>query len=177
MKKTSVILIILTTVINANPAIGQKLSYGSPEGRLEMMKMWKMTEILELSEEQASRFFPRYNSLEKELKNISVKQRELLIKMKKLTGKKNGITEKELENIVSKISNLEEDKKEKKKKFFEGLDQVLSTDQMAKYYGFEIWFKEELRQGLKKRGEIGSYGKFDRRDNELRDKKKMKKQR
>ena len=48
MNKTSVILIILTTVINANPTICQKLSHGSPDVRLEMMKMWKMTEMLEL---------------------------------------------------------------------------------------------------------------------------------
>ncbi|MFL3051028.1 MAG: hypothetical protein ACJZ02_05000, partial [Candidatus Neomarinimicrobiota bacterium] len=155
----------------------QKLSYGSPEGRLEMMKMWKMTEMLELSEEQASRFFPRYSSLEKELRNISGQQRKLLIEMKKMTGEKNVITEKELENITTKISNLEQDKTEKKQEFFEGLEQVLSTDQRAKYYGFEIWFKEELRQGLKKRGGIGNYGKFDGRDKEMRDKKKMKNQR
>ena len=154
MNKTSIILIILTTVINANPKIFQKLSYGSPEGRLEMMKMWKMTEMLELSEEQASRFFPRYSSLEKELRNISVQQRTLLIEMKKMTGEKHGITEKELENITTKIFNLEQDKTEKKQEFFEGLDQVLSTDQRAKYYGFEIWFKEEIRQGLKKGGEL-----------------------
>ena len=177
MNKTSIILIILTTVINANPKIFQKLSYGSPEGRLEMMKMWKMTEMLELSEEQASRFFPRYSSLEKELRNISGQQRTLLIEMKKMTGEKHGITEKELENITTKIFNLEQDKTEKKQEFFEGLDQVLSTDQRAKYYGFEIWFKEELRQGLKKRGGIGNYGKFDRQNKEMRDKKKMKKQR
>ena len=174
MNKTSIILIILTTVINANPKIFQKLSYGSPEGRLEMMKMWKMTEMLELSEEQASRFFPRYSSLEKELRNISGQQRTLLIEMKKMTGEKHGITEKELENITTKIFNLEQDKTEKKQEFFEGLDQVLSTDQRAKYYGFEIWFKEEIRQGLKKRGGIG---KFDRQNKEMRDKKKMKNQR
>ena len=177
MNKTSVILIILTTVINANPTICQKLSYGSPDGRLEMIKMWKMTEMLELSEEQASRFFPRYSSLEKELRNISGQQRELLIEMKKMTGEKNGITVKELENITTKITNLEKDKTEKKQEFFEGLDQVLSTDQRAKYYGFEIWFKKELRQGLKKRGGIGNYGKFEGRDKEMRDKKKMKNQR
>ena len=141
------------------------------------MKMWKMTEMLELSEEQASRFFPRYSSLEKELRNISGQQRTLLIEMKKMTGEKHGITEKELENITTKIFNLEQDKTEKKQEFFEGLDQVLSTDQRAKYYGFEIWFKEELRQGLKKRGGIGNYGKFDRQNKEMRDKKKMKKQR
>ena len=72
---------------------------------------------------------------------------------------------------------MEQDKTEKKQEFFEGLDQVLSTDQRAKYYGFEIWFKEEIRQGLKKRGGIGNYGKFDGRDKEMRDKKKMKNQR
>ena len=41
---------------------------------------------------------------------------------------------------------------------------------------FEIWFKEELRQGLKKRGGMGNYGKFDKQNKEMRDKKKMKKQ-
>jgi|TARA_B100000035_G_C21017838_1_gene562759 Spy/CpxP family protein refolding chaperone len=123
--------------------------------RLEMMKMWQLTERLALTEEQASKFFPRYNVLEKELIELGTEQKELFREMRKMMGEDKEVTDKELERITKKVSELEQQKIEKKLKFFEDLDEFLSPNQRARYLGFELWFKDELRRGLEERVKMG----------------------
>ena len=154
MRKLFITIFILGIMLYAEPKVSQRPGSGPSGDRLEMMKMWKMTEMLELSEEQASKFFPRYNALQKELRGIGVEHRELLIKMKNMIEQNKDITDKELEEIISRGSELEQDKIDKKQEFFESLNQIFTSNQRAKYYGFELWFKDELRQGLKKKGRM-----------------------
>ena len=164
MKRTIIAFITLSCLLTAQPRPGSPPPMTSLQdhrrgNRLEMMKMWQLTERLALTEEQASKFFPRYNVLEKELRELGMEQRELLFEMRKTMGDDKEITDKELERITKKVSELEQEKIEKKQKFFNGLDEFLSPSQRAGYYGFELWFKDELRQGLKERGKMGPPGK------------------
>ena len=163
MKRTIIAFIALSCLLTAQPRPGSPpmtpLQDRRRGNRLEMMKMWQLTERLALTEEQASKFFPRYNVLEKELRELGMEQRELLFEMKKMMGEDKKITDKELERITKKVSELEQQKIDRKQDFFEDLDDFLSPDQRAKYYGFELRFKDELRQGLKERGKMGPLGK------------------
>ena len=158
MKRTIIAFIALSCLLTAQPRPGSP-PMAPPQDdrrgkRLEMMKMWQLTERLALTEEQASKFFPRYNSLEKELRELGKEQRELFGEMKKMMGEDKEVSDKDLERITKKVSKLEQQKIDKKQKFFESLDEFLSTDQRARYYGFELWFKDELRRGLEERGKM-----------------------
>ena len=155
MKRTIIAFIALSCFLTAQPRPGSPLTPLQDRhrgSRLEMMKMWQLTERLALTEEQASKFFPRYNALEKELRELGMEQRELLFEMRKTMGDDKEITDKELERITKKVSELEQEKIEKKQKFFNGLDEFLSPSQRAGYYGFELWFKDELCMILEDRG-------------------------
>ena len=72
MKRAIIVLITLSCLLTAQPRSGSPPMTPFQDhrrvNRLEMMKMWQLTERLALTEEQASKFFPRYNALEKELK-------------------------------------------------------------------------------------------------------------
>ena len=164
MKRTIIAFITLSCLLTAQPRPGSPppmtpLQDHRRGNRLEMMKMWQLTERLALTEEQASKFFPRYNALEKELRELGTEQRELLGEMRKMMGEDKEVTDKDLERITKKVSKLEQQKIDRKQDFFEDLDDFLSPGQRAKYYGFELWFKDELRQGLKERGKMGPPGK------------------
>lgn len=152
MKRVIPILILGGLLIaqprSARPKGPQK---GHPGQRLEMMKMWRLTEELNLSEEQASKFFPRYNALEKEIMDISKQQKELLKGLRERAKSDQEISQSELDEITKKVSDLEQQKIQKKQQFFEDLDDFLSTDQRAHYLGFELRFKEDLRKGMRDR--------------------------
>jgi hypothetical protein len=132
---------------------------------------------LALTEEQASKFFPRYNALEKELRELGKEQKELFIEMRKMMGEDKEVTDKELERITKKVSELQQQKIKKKQKFFEDLDEFLSPDQRARYYGFELWFKDELRRGLEERGRMGPPKKPGDRKKDMKRQKKWNKPR
>ena len=156
MKRTIIAFIALSCLLTAQPRPGSPpmtpLQDHRRGNRLEMMKMWQLTERLALTEEQASKFFPRYNSLEKELRELGKEQRELLGEMRKMMGEDKEVTDKDLKRITKKVSELEQQKIDRKQVFFEDLDDFLSPDQRARYYGFELWFKDELRRRLEERG-------------------------
>jgi len=158
MKRTIIAFIALSCLLTAQPRPGSP-PMAPPQDhrrgkRLEMMKMWQLTERLALTEEQASKFFPRYNSLEKELRELGKEQRELLGEMRKMMGEDKEVTDKDLKKITKKVSELEQQKIDRKQDFFEDLDDFLSPGQRARYYGFELWFKDELRRGLEERGKM-----------------------
>ena len=159
MKRTIIAFIALSCLLTAQPRPGSPpmtpLQDRRRGNRLEMMKMWQLTEKLELTEEQASKFFPKYNALEKELRELGKEQRELFGEMKKMMGEDKEVTDKDLKRITKKVSELEQQKIDRKQDFFEDLDDFLSPGQRAKYYGFELWFKDELRRGLRERGKMG----------------------
>jgi len=158
MKRTIIAFIALSCLLTAQPRPGSPpmtpLQDRRRGNRLEMMKMWQLTEKLELTEEQASKFFPKYNALEKELRELGKEQRELLGEMRKMMGEDKEVTDKDLKRITKKVSELEQQKIDRKQDFFEDLDDFLSPGQRARYYGFELWFKDELRRGLEERGKM-----------------------
>ena len=182
MKRTIIAFITLSCLLTAQPRPGSPppmtpLQDHRRGNRLEMMKMWQLTERLALTEEQASKFFPRYNALEKELRELGKEQKELFIEMRKMMGEDKEVTDKELERITKKVSELQQQKIKKKQKFFEDLDEFLSPDQRARYYGFELWFKDELRRGLEERGRMGPPKKPGDRKKDMKRQKKWNKPR
>lgn len=113
--------------------------------------MWKLTELLELTEDQAQVFFPRHNSLTDELRAMSDKQKDLLEGVDALLKEEKEIDEKDLTRILREITDIEKEKLEKRREFFEGLGDILTPEQKAKYMVFEGRFKHELWQHVKKR--------------------------
>ena len=108
MKRTIIAFIALSCLLTAQPRPGSHpmtpLQDHRRGNRLEMMKMWQLTERLALTEEQASKFFPRYNALEKELRELGTEQRELLGEMRKMMGEDKEVTDKDLKRITKKVS-------------------------------------------------------------------------
>ena len=151
MKQAIVGLLFLSMMLTAQPDRKRRPPMDHPGQRLEMMKMWRLTEELNLSEDQAGKFFPRYNALEKEIMEMNKDQKELLGSLREKENSSKEISQKELDEITKKMSDLEQRKIQKKQQFFEDLDNLLTTDQRARYLGFELRFMEDLRKGMRDR--------------------------
>lgn len=160
MRKNVIGLFLLSTLLIAQPGRQRKPRMDHPGQRLEMMKMWWLTEELDLSEDQAGRFFPRYNALEKEIMEINNEKKELMKGLREKANSDDDISEIELDKITKSVSDLEQQKIQKKQQFFEDLDDFLTNDQRARYLGFELQFKNDLRKGMRDRmkGQPGGKG-------------------
>jgi len=175
MKKISYLLILVLIVPNlygqkpkivgkpkAIKAIGllnpPLMQVGDPEmdDRMEMMMTWKLTNDLDLTPEQADKFFPRFKvhrenmgDLEKETFDVSEK-----IKVKIDKGKE--ISAEELDEALKYVNQLEIRKIEERERFIKEMSEFLTTNQLAKLALYKHYFIKDLRKEIRRRPRGGA---------------------
>jgi len=99
--------------------------------KMEMMMVWKLTDELALSPEQAEKFFPRFRQHRDELDEVKKMERALGKEMKKKLKKDEDIPEKDVKETVKKITELRKKHVDLEAKFLLGMDDILSPRQLA----------------------------------------------
>ena len=142
MIKNVIIILLLSVFLQAQEVASKK--------NMKIMMKWKLTEYLDLGEEQAEKFFPKMNSHEKDIKKINDQIKALRIEMERQI--ESGVSDKKInrENI-EKIQELEQKKLSLKSKYLLSLEDVLDAKQVSKLMVFEKKFKRSLKDQLKKR--------------------------
>ena len=142
MIKNVIIILLLSVFLQAQEVASKK--------NMKIMMKWKLTEYLDLGEEQAEKFFPKMNSHEKDIKKINDQIKALRIEMERQI--ESGVSDKKInrENI-EKIQELEQTKLSLKSKYLLSLEDVLDAKQVSKLMVFEKKFKRSLKDQLKKR--------------------------
>ena len=99
--------------------------------KMEMMMVWKLTDELTLSPEQAEKFFPRFRQHRDELDEVKKMERALGKEMKQKLKKDEDIPEKDVKETVKKITELRKKHVDLEAKFLLGMDDILSPRQLA----------------------------------------------
>lgn len=176
MRKISLLLIIVLFVPLLNgqqkfykrkPAIVKSvgfMNYPLPQSgdedrtndRMEMMMTWKLTNDLDLTPEQADKFFPRFkehrenmNALEKEIIDVSEKIKDKIDKGKEISSK-------ELDEALENINELEIQKIDEKQRFINEMEEYLTANQIAKLALFKHYFIKDLRKEIRRRPRGGA---------------------
>ena len=122
-------------------AICQPGKPGGPGGqygnKMEMMMVWKMTEYLNLSEQQAEKLFPRMRRQRIKMDDFFVTEKELfdlhLSKIKK--GEK--ITQSDVDAVYNVRQVLTDKKNDARMKFFQSTRDILDPAQQIMFLSFE----------------------------------------
>ena len=136
-------------------ATGQPGKPAGPGGqygnRMEMMMVWKMTEYLNLSEEQAEKLFPRMRRQRVKMRDNFESEKKLfdsyLAKIKK--GEK--ISQADVAAIYKKMDDLSDQRNDARMKFFKSTADILDPAQQILFLSFEPYMKEEAQKGMKDR--------------------------
>ena len=130
-------------------------------GRMEMYAIWKLTETLNLNEKQAEVFFPKLNAHKDKIRGM---QRDRRGNWKDIVAKaKKGdtISDKELQEVINKDRALDKKVISEKEKFSNGLDDVLSNEQIVLYHVFGREMlgeaKERMRNQRKRGKNMGGF--------------------
>ena len=134
-------------------AICQPGKPGGPGGqygnKMEMMMVWKMTEYLNLSEQQAEKLFPRMRRQRIKMDDFFVTEKELfdlhLSKIKK--GEK--ITQSDVDAVYNKMQDLTDKKNDARMKFFQSTRDILDPAQQIMFLSFEPYMNQEAQKGMK----------------------------
>lgn len=119
-----------------------------PLETLENLKMWRLTEELNLNEEQASKIFPKLKKI-RELKEKRKEERDKEIeKLSELLAKK--AKGDEIKKQVELIRNNDKKHHSECEKIQDEIFAVLTPEQQAKYLLFHIGFEGKIKKMLRK---------------------------
>jgi len=117
--------------------------------RLKTLRIWKMTESLDLSSEQSAAFFPKLKDFEKYIRSKQKKQREL---MQEITEKINesdySPNKSDVKKLIHQLAEIEKDIITQKEEFINDLSTVFTPEQQLKYIVFENRFRRNLMKTL-----------------------------
>ena len=118
--------------------------------KMENMIVWRLTDELELTTDQAEKFFPRFRKHRKSLEEIGKREREMIANTDLEKPNK-----KDVKRMIEEISKLRQNRIELEADFVLSLDDVLDPHQMIRLGVFKqrmmMEMREEIRDGKAKK--------------------------
>jgi len=143
-------LIIIAMLIAFALVFAQPQGKGPSQSRDKFLtiKMWKLTETLDLSDEQAAKLFPLMRKYHKTMDSINQRSRELIKDLRELVDK--NAKEKKLLPILNELESLNKKKAQAHDELWNGIKEILTVQQQAKYILFEQTFRRRMLELLRK---------------------------
>lgn len=116
---------------------------------ISTLYLLRMVQILDLTEEQTAKIFPRVIRVEKEKREMSRKIGQHLRELRAMV-RQQDVNEKELSPIMDEVKDLRIQVKNREEELQEFLEENLTVYQQAKYLIFIQDFLKDLREKLNK---------------------------
>jgi Spy/CpxP family protein refolding chaperone len=120
-----------------------------PARRMELMAIWKLTEDLQLTEQQAEQFFPRLREHREALNQIEKERREVMRKMLEKVERGEEVTEEEFAASLQTFQVLAQKKLDLQIQFLAGTKDMLTPAQRVKLAVFQERFKQDIQRRLR----------------------------
>lgn len=150
LRRLALLLLLLWPAI---PLVAQPGPGGPPPDadrpveRVERLKKIRLIELLEMGEEQSVRFFARMSEHERARGEFVKARNDALDRLERLV--RNKAEDREYEKAIGEVREANQKTIEHERKFFEGLSDILSSEQRAKLVLFERRFQRELREAMR----------------------------
>ena len=154
-----IILINILTVLFAQRygGFGEDYRFNQSErpARVENMVIWRLSEDLNLTTQQAEKFFPRFRDHRKEMEKINVEEKKVYAGILEKSGMDDKVTSSEAKRIIDNISELQRKRIDLQLNFIVKMDGILDPEQLIKFVAFKHRLASDMRsemQGNKERG-------------------------
>ena len=121
-----------------------------PERRRERMQdlaIWKMLEVLDLSDEQTDRFLPAFRQMQKQEARLQEERRRLIDELEQALSQ--GGKPQRINNLIQQVRGLERQGEEIKEGFFKQAEDILTIQQLGKLILFQDRFERHLREMIR----------------------------
>jgi len=116
--------------------------------RIKTIKIWQLTEAVDLTTEQSEKFFPIYNKHQNDHEKLEEEKLLLLRKLDKLS-EESDVSESEIKNALDGLTEIDNKSIALRKSFLNEISGVLSIKQVAKLLVFEERFKRRLQENIR----------------------------
>lgn len=116
--------------------------------KLNQLEKIKLIETLEMDEETTLRFFSRRNENQTKMEKLNERADEIITQMEDILKAGKVYTEAELESLIANANSIQKQMVQTKSDFINSLNDILTTEQIAKLIIFERRFKDELKRAM-----------------------------
>ena len=152
MKKTT---IVITSIIGIGSLLAQPGKPRGPGGqygeRMEMMMIWKLTDHLELTQNQAEKFFPSMRAHQKQVLKIRKEEKELFTPLYKKVKKGEDVSKAEANKLLNKVATYEQKRSKARIDFVKDSGDILNPTQQVKLLIFDEQIKQQVRNRMQDR--------------------------
>ena len=148
MKK--LLMIIFTLIVLTSIAYPQQMKERKMKNmeKLEQLEKIKLIESLDMDEDTSVRFFARRNESKREIQELEKKTDDIIFELEKSFNSEDKYQDEKQKLLISEMLKDREAIEMRRNQFINSLDDILSTEQIAKLIVFEKRFREEIRNVL-----------------------------
>lgn len=139
MKRLLLLLLPLLVLLAQEP-----FDKKDPREIIEKVRIYKLTETLDLTEEQMTKFFLHLKDMRKNEQDFQDQRMVLLQELRNLV--KTNAREQEIINILNKFQELQKKRLTNQIQEIESLKKILTPVQQAKFLIFQENFEREIRE-------------------------------
>ena len=138
-------LILLTSIVYPQQMKERKMKNRE---KLEQLEKIKLIESLDMDEDTSIRFFARRNESKREIQELEKKTDDIIFELEKSFNREDKSQDEKQKLLISEMLKNRESIEIKRNQFVNSLDDILSTEQIAKLIVFEKRFRDEIRNVL-----------------------------
>ncbi|MCD6595309.1 hypothetical protein J7L68_06520 [bacterium] len=156
----TILLFGITETVSAQPMFPDDKPSHKMMERIETLKMWKLTEALDLNEDQTTKLFPAIKQFQKKQDSLQEKMAKNIEQLENAID--NDADSLEIADIIGEINDARDTQCRNEADFYGKLQGILTIDQQAKYILFEIDFRKKMMNLIR---DFHRGDKKNRRDN------------
>lgn len=141
-------LILGSSLAWAQPGREIKNPHEKARERIQMIKMYKLTEALKLDREEAARLFAITNQYEESKRKLRLELQDDILRLRNLMREMHP-SDRELRDLISRIKVKNRDLRDIKQKQDEEEIAVLKPEQQARYLLFQIDFHRDMENMIR----------------------------
>ena len=124
---------------------------GQYQNRMETMMVWKLTDYLNLTEQQAEKLFPRMRRHRVRMGDLHAEEKDLFDSYLSKIKKEENISQSDVNTMLKKMENLDQKKSTNRIDFIRSTKDILDPEQQIMFMSFEPYMKQEAQKGMKER--------------------------
>jgi Spy/CpxP family protein refolding chaperone len=113
--------------------------------KVEALRAWQLTEVLDLDEETISRLFPAMKQADQERWKIEARNRELVREMSRSLESRSTDSQR-IDKILDELQSNRRELIRSEERHLERVRQILSPEDTARYLMFQIKFQREIKR-------------------------------
>ena len=148
MKHIFMLSILLVAVFAQGPGPNPG-EEDDPREIIEKVRIYKLTQALDLTTEQALKFFPKLKDLRKVEQEFIKGKMEIIREIKEIIKREEKASEEKLKALINRYKEINDKKWKGQTEIINEMRDILTPLQQAKYLIFQEDFEREIREVIK----------------------------